>query len=81
VHCNLYTGEDVREVPGAEHYSCTIEMSNLKKRYDVAVIDEIQVRSRLRCPCLFIIICCVLQLFFYILARVHFGAPTSQSTP
>ena len=44
VRCSLRTGEDVREVPGAEHYACTIEMSNLNKRYDVAVIDEIQVQ-------------------------------------
>lgn len=29
---------------GALHTSCTIEMVNLAKRYDVAVIDEIQVR-------------------------------------
>ena len=28
---------------GALHTSCTIEMVNLQKRYDVAVIDEIQV--------------------------------------
>lgn len=27
------------------HTSCTIEMVNLSKRYDVAVIDEIQVRG------------------------------------
>ena len=47
VRCSLRTGEDVREVLGAEHYACTIEMSNLNKRYDVAVIDEIQVGSRL----------------------------------
>ena len=30
-------------VPGAEHTSCTIEMANLARRVDVAVIDEIQV--------------------------------------
>ena len=30
---------------GALHTSCTIEMVNLAKRYDVAVIDEIQVRD------------------------------------
>ena len=42
MRCSLITGEDKREVPGATHFSCTVEMANIKKRYDVAVIDEIQ---------------------------------------
>ncbi|GAX82746.1 hypothetical protein CEUSTIGMA_g10172.t1 [Chlamydomonas eustigma] len=42
VRCSLITGEDKREVPGATHVSCTVEMANFNKRYDVAVIDEIQ---------------------------------------
>lgn len=46
VRCNLITGEDRREVPDASHASCTVEMANLNKRYDVAVIDEIQVGMR-----------------------------------
>lgn len=32
-------------VPFAEHTACTIEMANLQKRVDIAVIDEIQVCS------------------------------------
>lgn len=37
---------------GALHTSCTIEMVNLSKRYDVAVIDEIQVTdSSISNPC------------------------------
>lgn len=43
VRCSLVTGEEVREVPGATHVSCTVEMANLNRRWDVAVIDEIQV--------------------------------------
>ena len=31
-------------VPGSSHSSCTVEMANLNKPVDVAVIDEIQVR-------------------------------------
>lgn len=39
---------------GALHTSCTIEMANLFKRYDVAIIDEIQVSypSSAHCLCL-----------------------------
>lgn len=47
VRCSLITGEDMREVPGATHFSCTVEMADIKKWYDVAVIDEIQVGSGL----------------------------------
>ena len=32
-------------MPSAQHTACTIEMTNLVKRVDVAVIDEIQVGS------------------------------------
>lgn len=39
---NLRTGQEIREVPDASHVSSTIEMVNLDKRYDVVVIDEIQ---------------------------------------
>lgn len=42
VKCNLLTGEEEIIVDGAEHTSCTIEKLDLKKYYDVAVIDEIQ---------------------------------------
>jgi len=41
--CNLLTGQERRNVPGAEHTSCTVEMVNTSRRVDVAVIDEIQV--------------------------------------
>jgi ATP-dependent RNA helicase SUPV3L1/SUV3 len=44
--CDLLTGEerkfaDAQGVP-AEHIACTVEMANLDKDYEVAVIDEIQ---------------------------------------
>lgn len=32
-------------MPSAQHTACTIEMTNLVKRVDVAVIDEIQVST------------------------------------
>lgn len=40
--CSLVTGDEVRNVEGATLYSCTVEMLSLDKRYDVVVIDEIQ---------------------------------------
>jgi len=40
--CSLLTGDDRRNVEGATLYSCTVEMLSLDKRYDVVVIDEIQ---------------------------------------
>ncbi|KAA0154787.1 hypothetical protein FNF29_02316 [Cafeteria roenbergensis] len=39
---NLVTGQERREVMFASHTSCTVEMTNLDKEYDVAVIDEVQ---------------------------------------
>lgn len=39
---SLLTGEEVIEVPGATHYSSTIEMAKLNEEFTVAVIDEIQ---------------------------------------
>ena len=42
VYTNLLTGQEDREVPFATHTSCTLEMVNLNKDYDVVVIDEIQ---------------------------------------
>ncbi|CAM9187076.1 unnamed protein product [Chrysoparadoxa australica] len=42
IYCNLYTGQDKREVPFATHTSCTIEMASMQREFDVAVIDEIQ---------------------------------------
>jgi ATP-dependent RNA helicase SUPV3L1/SUV3 len=38
----LITGDEMRHVDGATLYSCTVEMLSLDKRYDVVVIDEIQ---------------------------------------
>ena len=40
--CDLQTGEEEIVHEGATHTSCTIEKLNLKKQYEVAVIDEIQ---------------------------------------
>lgn len=42
VLCDLVTGQEVTHIPGATHISCTVEMVPLKRRLDVAVIDEIQ---------------------------------------
>lgn len=42
VKTNLLTGEEVLEVPGAQHYSSTIEMAKLQQRFECCVIDEIQ---------------------------------------
>lgn len=36
------TGQEKREVPGATHTSCTVEMVNINRDYDVVVMDEIQ---------------------------------------
>lgn len=40
--CSMVTGEEVRLVADANIYACTIEMLALEKRYDVVVLDEIQ---------------------------------------
>lgn len=40
------TGQEVMHVPGSGHVSCTVEMANINAHFDVAVIDEIQVRKR-----------------------------------
>ncbi|WP_297521536.1 helicase-related protein [uncultured Clostridium sp.] len=42
VVCNLSTGEEEYLKDNATHVSCTIEKANIKKQYDIAVIDEIQ---------------------------------------
>lgn len=39
------SGQERRIVPGAEHTSCTIEMLDTANRVDVAVVDEVQVRT------------------------------------
>ncbi|CAG8511518.1 7819_t:CDS:10 [Paraglomus brasilianum] len=43
IPCNLVTGEERREISGQVRLvSSTVEMANMKKTLDVAVIDEIQ---------------------------------------
>ena len=42
VYTDLVTGQERREVPFSTHTSSTLEMINLSRVYDVAVIDEIQ---------------------------------------
>lgn len=42
VYCDLMTGQEQRQVPFSSHISCTVEMVNIFREYDVAVIDEIQ---------------------------------------
>lgn len=42
VGCSLLTGQEVVEIPDAKHVSSTVEMVNLDRIVDVAVIDEIQ---------------------------------------
>jgi ATP-dependent RNA helicase SUPV3L1/SUV3 len=40
--CSLVTGDEIRHVDDATLYSCTVEMLLLDRRYDVVVIDEVQ---------------------------------------
>ncbi len=42
VPCSLVTGEEQIRVPGSRVQSSTVEMADLQKRYDVAVVDECQ---------------------------------------
>ena len=42
VPCNLHTGEEFIDIPGAKHTASTIEMMNHQNIVDVAVIDEVQ---------------------------------------
>lgn len=42
VMCDLVTGQERRAVPGSSHVACTVEMTSLRRRVDVAVLDEIQ---------------------------------------
>ncbi|OLO26514.1 RNA helicase [Alkalihalophilus pseudofirmus] len=42
VPCNLKTGEEEKEIEGANHISCTVEMFHEKEFYDIVVIDEAQ---------------------------------------
>ncbi|OIJ16836.1 RNA helicase [Anaerobacillus alkalilacustris] len=42
VSCGLKTGEEEKEVEGASHLSCTVEMFHEKSFFDIVVIDEAQ---------------------------------------
>lgn len=42
VPCNLMTGEEHDITPGARHTACTVEMLDVSREVEVAVIDEIQ---------------------------------------
>jgi ATP-dependent RNA helicase SUPV3L1/SUV3 len=42
VPCSLKTGEEEKEVGGARHMACTVEMFHEKNDYEVVVIDEAQ---------------------------------------
>lgn len=42
VPCSLLTGEESHIVEDAEHIASTVEMLDRRKRYEVAVIDEVQ---------------------------------------
>ena len=47
--CDLITGDDKsyinEDLSASSHMACTIEMANMTKEFDVAVIDEIQLIS------------------------------------
>ncbi|KAJ3092257.1 hypothetical protein HK102_009227 [Quaeritorhiza haematococci] len=45
IACNLITGEQRKEIEGVNLYACTVEMALLNRRFDVAVVDEIQMIS------------------------------------
>ena len=45
VACTLTTGQERRVVPFATHDSCTVEMADVTKVIDCAVVDEIQILS------------------------------------
>lgn len=42
IYCNLYTGQEKREIPFATHGAATVEMASVVDDFDVVVIDEIQ---------------------------------------
>ncbi|MGI5900043.1 MAG: helicase-related protein [Christensenellales bacterium] len=46
--CSLLTGEEEIIVPQASHASCTVEKANITGRYDLVVIDEIQMVADLQ---------------------------------
>lgn len=42
IYCDLFTGQEKRDVPNSTHVSCTIEMVSITRPFDVVVVDEIQ---------------------------------------
>ena len=42
VYCNLFTGQEKKEIPFATHSAATVELAPLDRDFDVVVIDEIQ---------------------------------------
>lgn len=42
IYTNLYTGQEIREIPFATHTCATVEMGTSDTDYDVVLIDEIQ---------------------------------------
>ncbi|GMF26315.1 unnamed protein product [Phytophthora lilii] len=42
LYTSLVTGQEKKLVPYSTHVSCTVEMANINRPWDVAVIDEIQ---------------------------------------
>ncbi|KAF1314398.1 Atp-dependent RNA helicase supv3l1, partial [Globisporangium splendens] len=42
LYTSLVTGQEKKLVPHSTHVSCTVEMANINRKWDVAVIDEIQ---------------------------------------
>ncbi|GJQ10189.1 hypothetical protein GpartN1_g1980.t1 [Galdieria partita] len=42
VPCDLLTGQEQTEIPNAQHISCTVEMTPVYKRFQVGVVDEVQ---------------------------------------
>ncbi|CAA0829307.1 ATP-dependent RNA helicase SUV3L- mitochondrial [Striga hermonthica] len=45
VYCSLLTGQEKKDFPFSNHVACTVEMVSTDELYDVAVIDEIQMRA------------------------------------
>jgi hypothetical protein len=45
VYCNLFTGQEKKEIPFATHSAATVELAPLDRDFDVVVIDEIQMIS------------------------------------
>lgn len=40
VPCNMITGQEKKPVDGARHVACTVEMADIRRMVDVAVVDE-----------------------------------------